>query len=84
MNCHFKLSFDHGKNLHNLFKYANGEIIFLMADDDILKKKVFINYKKIFFQNLNVGLITRPYFWFFNDIKNVVREIKPFKNFNYI
>jgi glycosyltransferase involved in cell wall biosynthesis len=72
------------KNLHNLFKYANGEIIFLMADDDILKKKVFINYNKIFCQNLNVGLITRPYFWFFNDIKNVVREIKPFKNFNYI
>ncbi len=72
------------KNLHNLFKKAKGDIIFLMADDDILKKNVFYHYEKIFKKNPNVGLITRPYFWFFKDIKNIVREIKPFKNFNFI
>ena len=72
------------QNLHNLFKKARGEIIFLMADDDILKKNVFHDYKNIFQNNPNVGLITRPYFWFFKDVNNIVREIKPLKRNNFI
>ena len=36
------------RNLYNLFKVANGDVIFLMADDDILKKRTFIEYNQIF------------------------------------
>ena len=72
------------QNLYNLFKIANGDIIFLMADDDILKKKTFIEYHQVFKKNLNVGLITRPYFWFFKNPKNIVREISPLSKKNLI
>jgi glycosyltransferase involved in cell wall biosynthesis len=72
------------RNLYNLFKVANGDVIFLMADDDILKKGTFIEYNQIFRKNLNVGLITRPYFWFFKDPKNIVREINPISKKNLI
>lgn len=72
------------RNLYNLFKVANGDVIFLMADDDILKKGTFIEYNQIFRKNLNVGLITRPYFWFFKDPKNIVREINSISKKNLI
>ena len=71
------------KNLYNLFKIAEGEIIFLMADDDILKNKTFAEYNKIFRMN--------PIFpehlkitAFFKYPKNVVREIASFSKKNLI
>ena len=72
------------KNLNNLFKKANGEIIFLISDDDIVKKNTLKNYYKIFLNNRKVGLITRPYFWFYKNLNNVVREIKPISSKNLI
>lgn len=64
-------------NLRNLVSRAAGDILFLFAQDDILAKGALIKIATIFNENKNVGVITRPYFWFTTNIHRPIRAIYP-------
>ena len=62
-------------NIKKCFEKSNGEIIFLLAQDDIILDKN--HFKKIIdvYDNFsNVGFTSRPYFWFDYNISNKLRR----------
>lgn len=70
-------------NLNQCIKYAIGDIIYLMADDDILAKNALYETNKAFSKSEDIGAVTRPYFWFDEDIKRPVRakeQLSPTKD----
>jgi glycosyltransferase involved in cell wall biosynthesis len=60
-------------NLDECRKKATGDIIYLMGQDDILGKDALLNTYLAFKISEDIGAVTRPYFWFDNDIKKPVR-----------
>lgn len=63
-------------NMRKAVGLANGVILFLMAQDDvILEKTLFSQCLKIFEENPEVGVITRPYYWFEEDVWAPIRII---------
>jgi len=52
---------------------SSSEILFLMGQDDILATSTLEKINRIFDENENVGAITRPYYWFHDDIDKPVR-----------
>lgn len=65
-------------NLKNLSEQASGEIIYLFAQDDILAKGALRKTHEAFAQDPDVGVVTRPYFWFVEDIRRPVRTVTPY------
>ena len=65
------------KNLKNIVSYARNDVLFLLAQDDILSKDAFQKTHDAFFLKNNIGAVTRPYFWFEKDIKKPVRAVFP-------
>lgn len=63
-------------NLEKLRKKARGEIIFLMAHDDILDKKALEQTYKAFCISKDIGAVTRPYYWFDERFDKPVRAKK--------
>ncbi len=63
-------------NLEQGRKNCTGEIIYLMGQDDILAKDALLNTYNAFKMSDKIGAVTRPYFWFFNDIQEPVRAKK--------
>jgi glycosyltransferase involved in cell wall biosynthesis len=61
------------RNLERCRTKCSNEIIFLMGQDDILAHETLERVHKIFEENKNVGAITRPYYWFHNDVEKPVR-----------
>jgi len=61
------------KNLDSLGKYGEGEIIFLMGQDDILGCDALLNTAKAFEISADIGAVARPYFWFDKEISKPVR-----------
>lgn len=68
----------YAKNLQNIVSLAKNDIIFLMAQDDILSKDALRKTHDAFLLDKNIGVITRPYFWFESDIKKPVRAVFPY------
>ena len=68
-----KKNLGYPKNLEVCRKKAEGEIIYLLAQDDILAKNALLNTYKALKENPKIGAVTRPYFWFDEDIKKPVR-----------
>jgi len=64
------------KNLELCRQKANGEIIYLMGQDDILGDDALLNTYAAFTLSDDIGAVTRPYFWFDNDITLPVRAIR--------
>lgn len=64
-------------NLKYLVSCAVGDILFLFAQDDILAKGALKKIATIFSENENIGVITRPYFWFSKNIHLPIRAIYP-------
>lgn len=56
----------------------DGEIIFLMAQDDILLKEALLKTHNAFLIDRNIGAVTRPYYWFHYNIMKPVRAVKPY------
>lgn len=73
----FKENVGYAKNLQRCFERANGEIIFLFAQDDILAAGALQKTYDAFFLADDIGAVTRPYFWFETDIKKPVRAVLP-------
>jgi len=71
------------KNLESLGKKGEGEIIFLMGQDDILGCGALLNTAKAFEISNDIGAVARPYFWFDKEIARPVRatrQLNPDKN----
>ncbi len=77
---HFKneTNLGYAVNLQRLVAKATGDIIFLMAQDDVLSNDSLAKTHDAFLLDDDVGVVTRPYFWFMNhDIKTPVRVVTP-------
>lgn len=64
-------------NLRGCVKETTGEILFLMGQDDlILDNDHFKNVIEIFKSHKEIGIMTRPYYWFEDDINTAIRKIR--------
>jgi len=68
-----KKNLGYSKNLESLRQKATGDIIYLMGQDDILAEDTLLKTYNAFKTSENIGAVTRPYFWFYEDIKKPVR-----------
>jgi glycosyltransferase involved in cell wall biosynthesis len=60
-------------NLESLSKKGEGEIIYLMGQDDILGAGALEETYKAFKISEDIGAVARPYFWFDEEITKPVR-----------
>jgi len=75
-----KINLGYGKNLQVLRRLAKGDILFLMGQDDILLKDALMKTHNAFVLGEEIGLVTRPYYWFYEDVKKPARAIFPYDN----
>ncbi len=68
----------YGKNLQVLKRLASGDILFLMGQDDILLKDALLKTYNAFLLGAEIGAVTRPYYWFSEDVRKPVRAVKPY------
>lgn len=71
------------KNLERGRHYCHSPLLFLMGQDDILAKNCLKIYVNLFKQYPQIGAITRPYFWFNQNICIPIRakkQLNPQKN----
>jgi len=73
-----KINLGYGKNLQVLRKLAKGDILFLMGQDDILLRDALLKTYNAFMLGEEIGLVTRPYYWFYEDVRKPVRAIFPY------
>lgn len=73
-----EINLGYGKSLQVCFQKAAGDIIFLMAHDDILLNDALLKTYNAFKLSNDIGVVTRPYYWFYEDIKVPVRAITPY------
>jgi glycosyltransferase involved in cell wall biosynthesis len=70
-------------NLNDLSKKAEGDIIYLMGQDDILGENALLETYNAFKISEDIGAVARPYFWFDKEITKPVRatkQLNPEKN----
>jgi glycosyltransferase involved in cell wall biosynthesis len=68
-----KINLGYSKNLEECRKKASGDILYLMGQDDILGEDALLNTAKAFMLSLDIGAVTRPYYWFDEEITRPVR-----------
>jgi len=73
-----KRNLDYPGNLRRCYEKAKGDIIFLMAHDDILLKDALLKTYNAFQISDEIGVVTRPYYWFWNDVYTPIRAIRPY------
>ena len=73
-----KENLGYGRNLEVLKNLAKGDILFLMGQDDVLGKGALSKTNNAFLLNADVGGVTRPYFWFDEEIAHPVRAVRPY------
>ena len=56
---------------------AKNDIVFLLAQDDILSRDALQRTNDAFLLDKDIGAVTRPYFWFEDDINKPVRVVPP-------
>lgn len=79
-----KKNLGYPKNLEECRRKANGDIIYLMGQDDILGKDALLNTYKAFQKSKDIGAVTRPYFWFEENIRKPVRAKEQINSLNDI
>lgn len=60
------------KNMRQIFEKATGDILVLLADDDIVTVD-YIELVRKAFSKKEVGIVARPYYWFTDDMKRPIR-----------
>ncbi len=60
-------------NIERCRQKAKGDIIYLMGQDDIMADDTLLNTYLAFASNDDIGAVTRPYYWFDEDINTPVR-----------
>ena len=68
----------YSQNLREGKKNCLGDILFLMAADDILLEGSLDNTHLAFRSDEHIGAVTRPYYWYTTDIKRPVRRTPRF------
>ena len=68
----------YSQNLREGKKNCLGDILFLMAADDILLEDALDNTHSAFRLDENIGAVTRPYYWYTKDVGKPVRETPRF------
>ena len=68
----------YSQNLREGKKNCLGNILFLMAADDILLEDSLDNTYSAFRSDERIGAVTRPYYWYTTDIKRPVRRTPRF------
>jgi len=71
-----KKNLGYSDNLEKCRKMAQGKIIYLLAQDDVLAPDALLNTSKAFKKHPKIGAVTRPYFWFDENVKKPVRAKK--------
>jgi len=66
------------KNLEKCREKATGDIIYLMGQDDILAEGALSDTYRAFKLSDDIGAVTRPYYWFYEEITKPVRAKKQF------
>ncbi|MBU1071068.1 glycosyltransferase [Patescibacteria group bacterium] len=66
-----KKNLGYSRNLERGRKNCQGDILFLMGQDDILAKNALKNTHNAFAKSEKIGAVTRPYYWFFNTQINL-------------
>ena len=64
-------------NLMNIVKYAKNDVLFLAAHDDIFSKNSLNITHDALLIDENIGCVTRPYFWFDEETKRLIRAVLP-------
>jgi len=70
-------------NIEECRQKAKGDIVYLMGQDDILANDTLLNTYLAFASNDDIGAVTRPYYWFDEDINTPVRikkQLNPYKD----
>jgi len=70
----------YGRNLQSCSKEASGEIIFLMADDDLLLRDGLKRTHDGFLRGDHIGAVIRPYYSFWDDPRVPIRAVFPFNS----
>jgi len=61
------------RNFIEGWKNCRGDILYYLAADDIMAKNALLETSAAFLMDENIGAVTRPYFWFKEDINIPVR-----------
>jgi len=67
-----------GGNLEKCKQRAKGDILFYICTDDIADVNALKKVYQAFQASREIGIVTRPYYWFEGDVGNVVRAKKQF------
>jgi glycosyltransferase involved in cell wall biosynthesis len=62
-------------NMRKAFSLGTGDIFFLMAQDDVILQNDHFNSILNIFKDPDVGCVTRPYYWFEDDVTQPIRYI---------
>lgn len=65
------------KNFENLVKKAKNEIVLFLAQDDIFSQDAVQKVSSAFNEFPEAAFLTRPYFWFENDVTKPIRHVPP-------
>ncbi len=68
-----------GGNLEECRRLAAGDILFFLSADDLARKDALLKVREAFNLSDNIGIVTRPYFWFEDEILKPVRVTAQFK-----
>ncbi len=73
-----EVNLGYAKNLQGIISRAQNDVLFLMAQDDILARDALQKTHDAFLLDSDVGVVTRPYFWFEKDFNKPVRAVLPY------
>jgi GT2 family glycosyltransferase len=63
-------------NLISLVEWASEDLLFLLAQDDILSEIAIESCVKAMDDFPEIGAVARPYYWYFDNLNTPVRRIK--------
>lgn len=65
------------KNLMALVEGTSEDVVFLLAQDDVLSPIAIESCIQSFLRFPNAAAVSRPYYWYFDDLETAVRQIPP-------
>ncbi|MBI2617409.1 glycosyltransferase family 2 protein [Candidatus Gottesmanbacteria bacterium] len=77
---YYKSRNNHGsaKTIKKLANLAKNEILFFLCQDDILASGTLLKIQEVFQEYPSVGVLTRPFFWFEENVKRPIRVVTPY------
>ena len=73
-----------GMNLEVCKKRASGDILFFISADDLAQKDALLKVMDAFFISDDIGIVTRPYFWFEESLLRPVRATRQFEEMEIV